>query len=43
MERAGQPPTTGGEIYYSRNAGDSWELLAAHLPTVMSLEAALVP
>jgi hypothetical protein len=35
--------TTSGEIYYSRNAGDSWQLLAGHLPSVMSLEAALTP
>ena len=35
--------TTSGEIYYSRNAGDSWQLLQAHLPAVMSLEAAVVP
>jgi len=34
--------TTGGEIFFSRNAGDSWELLRAHLPPVLSLEAAVV-
>ncbi|MFQ5777288.1 MAG: exo-alpha-sialidase [Terriglobia bacterium] len=34
--------TTGGEIFYSRNQGDSWELLHAHLPPVLSLEAALL-
>jgi len=34
--------TTGGEIFFSRNAGDSWELLRAHLPPVLSLEAELV-
>ncbi|MFQ5663293.1 MAG: exo-alpha-sialidase [Terriglobia bacterium] len=34
--------TTGGEIFYSRNQGDSWQLLQAHLPSILSLEAALV-
>lgn len=34
--------TTGGEIFFSRNAGDSWELIRAHLPPVLSLEAAVV-
>ncbi len=32
----------GGAIYYSRNSGDSWDVLAAHLPPILSLEAALV-
>lgn len=34
--------TTGGAIFYSRNQGDSWELLHAHLPPVLSLEAFVV-
>lgn len=34
--------TSGGAIYYSRNSGDSWDVLAAHLPPILSLEAALV-
>jgi photosystem II stability/assembly factor-like uncharacterized protein len=34
--------TTSGEIFYSRDEGSSWELLHAHLPSVMSLEAAVV-
>ena len=34
--------TTGGAIFYSRNSGDSWELLHAHLPAVLSLEACVV-
>jgi hypothetical protein len=34
--------TTSGEIFYSRDGGDKWELLAAHLPPVLSLEAAVV-
>jgi hypothetical protein len=34
--------TTGGEIFFSRDSGNSWELLQAHLPPILSLEAALV-
>jgi hypothetical protein len=34
--------TISGEIFNSRDGGDSWELLAAHLPPVLSLEAAVV-
>lgn len=34
--------TASGEIFYSRNSGDSWELLHAHLPPVISLEVGLV-
>ena len=34
--------TAGGEIFYSRNGGDTWELLHAQLPAVFSLEAYLV-
>ena len=34
--------TTSGEIFYSRNSGDSWELLQAHFPTILSLHAAVV-
>ena len=34
--------TTSGEIFYSRNSGDSWELLRGHLPPILSLEAAIV-
>ena len=33
---------TNGEIYYSRNTGDSWEVLQSKLPTVLSLHAAVV-
>ncbi len=29
-------------VWRSRNGGDSWEVLAAHLPPVPSLEAAVV-
>lgn len=31
--------TSTGEIFYSRNNGDSWELLAGNLPPILSLEA----
>lgn len=30
--------TGSGEIFYSRDAGERWELLQAHLPAVFSLE-----
>jgi len=33
--------TTSGSIFYSRDAGSSWQLLQGHLPPVMSLEAAV--
>jgi len=34
--------TSGGAIFHSRNSGDSWALLAANLPPILSLEAAIV-
>jgi photosystem II stability/assembly factor-like uncharacterized protein len=34
--------TTSGELFYSRNEGNSWELLHSSLPSVMSLEATVV-
>ncbi len=34
--------TAGGEIFYSRNGGDKWELPHAQLPAVFSLQAYLV-
>jgi photosystem II stability/assembly factor-like uncharacterized protein len=34
--------TISGKIFYSRNGGDAWERLAAHLPPVLSLEASVV-
>jgi len=34
--------TGSGEIFISRNTGDSWEALPAHLPPVVSLEASIV-
>lgn len=34
--------TTGGQVFYSRDAGDSWEVLADFLPSVQSVSAARV-
>jgi len=34
--------TTSGEIWGSRNEGDSWSCLAAHLPEIYSVEAAAI-
>jgi len=34
--------TRGGEVYASRDEGDSWTLLAQHLPDVMSLRTVTV-
>lgn len=33
---------TSGEIFYSCDSGNSWQLLHAHLPPVLSLEACVV-
>jgi len=33
--------TSTGQIFYSRDAGDHWEVLADYLPPVLSLEAAV--
>jgi hypothetical protein len=32
--------TRSGELYSSANDGDSWDLLAEHLPPVLSVRAA---
>lgn len=34
--------TTTGQVYYSRNEGDSWQLLAEYLQGVQSVEAGVV-
>jgi hypothetical protein len=34
--------TSTGQIFYTRDGGDRWELLADYLPPVLSLEAAVV-
>ena len=31
--------TSTGQVFYSRDAGDSWEMLADFLPLVLSVEA----
>lgn len=33
--------TQGGIVYYTRNAGKSWDKLASHLPPVYSVTAAV--
>ena len=30
--------TTGGQVYASADAGDSWKPIAEHLPAVLSVE-----
>ena len=34
--------TNTGQLFYSRDAGDNWELLADYLPPILSVEAAVV-
>lgn len=34
--------TSTGQVFYSRDAGDSWDLLADYLPPVLSIEAAVI-
>ena len=34
--------TTTGQIFYSRDDGDSWELMLDNLPPILSLEAGMV-
>jgi len=34
--------TTTGQLYYSRDDGDSWDLMAEYLPQVQSVEAGIV-
>ncbi len=35
--------TTGGQVYASADAGDSWTPIAQHLPPVLSVEAQTLP
>lgn len=35
--------TTGGQVYTSRDEGDTWEAVASHLPAVLSVEAQTLP
>ena len=32
-------PTAGGEVWASRDVGDSWRQIAAHLPSIYSVES----
>ena len=34
--------TNTGQIFYSRDEGDHWEVLADYLPSILSVEAALI-
>ena len=34
--------TTSGEIWASRDEGESWQCLASHLPEIYSVEAAVL-
>lgn len=34
--------TNTGQLFYSRDSGDSWELLADYLPSILSVEAVVV-
>ena len=34
--------TNTGQLFYSRNSGDSWAMLADFLPPINSVEAAVV-
>lgn len=44
MEEAGiYVGTSTGQIFYSHENGDSWNLLADYLPPVLSLETAVIP
>ncbi len=43
LEQAGiYMGTSTGQLFFSRDAGDSWELLADYLPPVLSVEAVLI-
>ncbi|MCH8897039.1 MAG: hypothetical protein IIC33_01905 [Chloroflexi bacterium] len=34
--------TTTGQLFYSRNNGDSWELMLEHLPPINSVDCAAI-
>ena len=34
--------TNTGQLFYSRDSGDSWELMADYLPPIYSVEATVV-
>jgi photosystem II stability/assembly factor-like uncharacterized protein len=35
--------TTGGQVYASADAGDSWQAIAEHLPAVLAVEVQTIP
>jgi hypothetical protein len=35
--------TTGGQVYGSRDGGDSWEAIVRDLPAVLSVEVQTLP
>jgi hypothetical protein len=35
--------TNTGQLFYSRDTGESWELLADFLPPIFSVEAVVLP
>ena len=35
--------TTGGQVYASADAGDSWAPIVSHLPAVVSVEVQTLP
>jgi len=35
--------TTGGQVYVSADAGDSWQTIAQNLPAVLSVEVQTLP
>jgi hypothetical protein len=35
--------TTGGQVYASANAGDTWAPIVEHLPAVLSVEVQTLP
>jgi hypothetical protein len=35
--------TSSGELWMSRNEGDSWEMIASHLPRILAVEVATRP
>ena len=34
--------TNTGQLFYSRDAGDNWEVLADYLPPILSVKTAVV-
>ena len=34
--------TNTGQVFYSRDSGDSWELMADYLPPIYSVEASVI-